>query len=189
MAAHSLEGSVATIERILKLVDDINDWVGKVLSFGVLAMFVLVITEVIRRYFFNYPSVWGNELTQLIFGMYAVLSGGYILRWDGHVNVDLLYNRFSPKGKAILDIITFFVFLLFCGMLVVYGGSLAWESLTTLEHSQSAWNPPIYPFKVMIPLGAILLLLQGLARLTRNVMVLFSIKDGVIHEAVERETL
>lgn len=180
---------MATIQAILKLVDDINDWIGKVLSFGVLAMFVLVMTEVIRRYFFNYPSVWGNELTQLIFGMYAVLSGGYILRWDGHVNVDLVYNRFPPKGKAILDIITFFLFLLFCGMLLVYGGSLAWEALVTLEHSQSAWNPPIYPFKLMIPLGAILLLLQGFAKLTRNILTLFSLTDGAEEEAVERETL
>ena len=189
MTSQSLEESVATIQAILKLVDDINDWVGKVLSFGVLVMFVLVITEVVRRYFFNYPSVWGNELTQLIFGMYAVLSGGYILRWDGHVNVDLVYNRFSPKVKAIMDIITFFVFLLFCGMLLVYGGSLAWESLTTLEHSQSAWNPPLYPFKIMIPLGAILLLLQGFAKLIRNILTLCSITDGAVQETVERETL
>ena len=189
MAGHSLEESVAKLEAILKLVDDINDRIGSILSFGVLAMFILVITEVVRRYFFNYPSVWGNELTQLIFGMYGVLSGGYILRWDGHVNVDLVYNRFSPKGKAILDIITFFVFLLFCGMLLVYGGSLAWEALVTLEHSQSAWNPPIYPFKLMIPLGAILLLLQALVKLIRNILTLLSLTDGTDQETVERETL
>ncbi len=163
---------MATLRKILKRVNAINDWVGNILSYGILVIFLLLIVEVVRRYFFNSPTVWGNELVQLIFGMYVVLSGGYILKWRGHVNVDLLYSRLSPRWKALLDVITFFLFLLFCGMLLFYGGSLAWESLSTLEHSQSAWNPPLYPFKLMIPFGALLLLLQGCTKLVDDVLIL-----------------
>ena len=178
-----------TLNAILRAVDNINDWVGKVLSFGVLFMFALVLTEVIRRYFFNSPTVWGNELTQLTFGVYVVLCGGYILRWGGHVNVDILYDRFSARGKAIADIITFALFIMFCGMMLAYGGSLAWESLSRFEHSQSAWNPPLYPMKLMIPTGAFLLLLQGIAKLVRDILTLLTAEKITIPETGERETL
>lgn len=163
-----------TLKTVLRLIDNMNEWIGRVLSLGILVMFVLVLTEVIRRYFFNSPTVWGNELTQLIFGTYVILSGGHILRYGGHVNVDIFYARLSDRAKAVLDIITFFLFLLFCGMLLIYGAQLAWESLSTLEHTQSAWNPPVYPFKLMIPLGASLLLLQGVAKLMRDILVLIT---------------
>jgi TRAP-type mannitol/chloroaromatic compound transport system permease small subunit len=180
---------VVALNAILDLVDKINDWVGKILSFGVLFMFALVMIEVIRRYFFNSPTVWGNELTQLIFGVYVVLCGGYILRWGGHVNVDIWYGRFSAKGKAIIDMVTFSLFLMFCGMMLVYGGSLAWESLSRFEHSQSAWNPPLYPVKLMIPTGAFLLLLQGIAKLVRDIVTVVTGEKMAGPETGERETL
>ena len=78
-----------TINAVLRCIDNLNDWIGKILSYAVFIMFVLVLSEVVRRYFFNSPTVWANELTQLVFGVYVILSGGYILRWGGHVNVDI----------------------------------------------------------------------------------------------------
>ena len=177
------------LNTILKLIDSVNDWVGRILSIGVLFIFVLVLTEVIRRYFFNSPTVWGNELTQLTFGGYTVLAGGYVLRWGGHVNVDIFYNRFSTRGRAIVDIITFALFLIFCGMILLYGGSLAWDSLKRLEHSQSAWNPPLYPVKLMIPAAALLLLLQGTAKLVRDIVTVVTGAKITIPETGERETL
>ena len=173
----------------LSIVDSVNDWVGKILSFGVLIMFLLVISEVVRRYFFNAPTVWGNELTQLIFGMYVILSGGHILRWGGHVNVDILYSRFSIRGRAVIDIITFFLFLLFCVMVLIYGSSLAWESISILERSDSAWEVYIFPFKAMIPIAAFLLLLQGFVKLIRDILTLTSGTQVAESDTGERETL
>ena len=166
-----------------------NEWVGKILSFAVLLMFVLVIMEVFLRYLFNSPTVWTNELTQLIFGAYIILSGGYILKMGGHVNVDILFSHLSPRGQAILNVITFPVFLAFGGMMLIYGWSLAYESLTILEHSESAWNPPIYPVKLMIPLGAALLILQGFVDLKRNISTLITGAPAENAEIAEKETL
>jgi TRAP-type mannitol/chloroaromatic compound transport system permease small subunit len=174
---------------ILKFVDGLNDWVGKVVSFGVLIMFLLVLSEVIRRYLFNAPTVWGTELTQMIFGAYVILSGGHILRWGGHVNVDLLYVVFNTRTKAVIDICTFFLFFLFAGMMLIYGGSLAWESISILEHSESAWNVPIYPIKMMIPIGGFLLLLQGLAKLIRDILTAIHGHPYASADSGERETL
>jgi TRAP-type mannitol/chloroaromatic compound transport system permease small subunit len=185
----AMEAAVRILNAVLRLIDNLNDWIGRALSVSVLLMFALVMIEVIRRYFFNSPTVWGNELTQLIFGAYVILSGGYILRFNGHVNVDVFYSHFTPKTKAILDIITFILFFLFCGMLLIYGGQLAWESLTTWERSQSAWNPPVYPFKLMIPLGALLLLLQGTAKLIRDIFILIPGATLTTEKSAEKETL
>ncbi len=174
---------------LLHAIDQVNEWTGRILALSIFAMFLLVLSEVIRRYFFNAPTVWGTEATQLIFGAYVILSGGHILKSNGHVNVDILYSRLSTRSKAVLDIITYVVFLLFCGMLFIYGGQLAWESLVTWERSQSAWNPPVYPFKLMIPLGALLLILQGTAKLIRDILVLVTGESSDRHASKERETL
>ncbi len=174
-----------TVRKVLGFIDGLNDWIGKILSFGALCMFLLVMKEVIGRYFFNHPTVWGNELTQLIFGVYIVLSGGYVLRWEGHVNVDIIYSRFFTRTKAVVDIFTSILFFLFCGMMIYYGGSLAWESIAGLEHSHSAWDPPIYPVKIMIPVGAFLLLLQGTAKLIRDIITAVTGKEVTIHANAE----
>ncbi|MFP4571733.1 MAG: TRAP transporter small permease subunit [Desulfobacterales bacterium] len=166
------------ISAFLRLVDGLNDWLGRILSYVVLVMFVLVISEVVRRYVLNSPTVWGQELTQLLFGMYVFLSGGHILRWGGHVNVDIIYTKLGVRTRALLDIITSVLFFLFCGMLLIYGGQFAGESILFWEHSISAWGPPLWPFKLMIPVGAGLLVLQGIAKLIRDIQTLAT---GILH--------
>jgi len=180
---------MSILKAFLKLIDTVNDKVGNFLSYFLFFFFLLLLMEVVLRYFFNSPTVWANELAQMLFGAYAILAGGYILRTGGHVNVDILYSRLSRKQRAVLDIVTSSLFFLFCGMLLVYGGSLAWDSLARFEHSQSAWNPPLYPAKLMIPLAALLLMLQGLAKLIRDILILCNIDTGVTVETQKGETL
>ena len=180
---------MSILRAFLKFIDAANDRVGNLLSYFLFLFFVLLLMEVVLRYFFNSPTVWANELAQLLFGAYAILAGGYILRTGGHVNVDILYARLPRKTRAALDIFTSLLFFLFCGMLLIYGGSLAWDSLSRFEHSQSAWNPPLYPAKLMIPLAAILIMLQGLAKLIRDILILFNFDADVPRETQKGETL
>ncbi|OPL11668.1 MAG: hypothetical protein AVO39_04955 [delta proteobacterium MLS_D] len=166
--------------KVIACIDAFNDRLGRILSYAVLLMFLVVLSEVIRRYVFNAPTVWGTELTQLTFGVYSILAGGYLLRWGGHVNVDILYNRFSTRTKAFIDILTSVLFFLFCGMMLIYGSILAKNSIAIWEHSVSAWGPPLWPVKLMIPFGAFLLLLQGVAKLIRDILTLAGadVKEG-----------
>ena len=180
---------MSLLKAILAIIDTVNDRVGNILSYFLFFFFVLLLMEVILRYFFNSPTVWANELAQMLFGAYTILAGGYILRTGGHVNVDILYSRLSKKSRAGLDIVTSSLFFLFCGMLLIYGGSLAWDSLSRFEHSQSAWNPPLYPAKLMIPFAAILLMLQGVAKLIRDILILFNIDTDVTQDTQKGETL
>jgi len=180
---------MSTLNRILKSIDEVNDFVGRKISFLVLVIFGLLLMEIVRRYFFNSPTVWANELVQMFFGAYVVLSGGHILRWGGHVNVDIIYSKLPRKARALTDVVTSSLLFLFCGILLYYGGSLAWESLSGWEHSESAWNPPLYPAKIMIPIAALLLILQGLVKLIRDIMVLVGRDEVVTDETREKETL
>ena len=180
---------MTSLKTLMSIIDNVNERVGNLLSYFLFFFFMLLLLEVILRYFFNSPTVWANELAQMLFGAYEILAGGYIMRTGGHVNVDILYSRLSRKSRAGLDIFTSLLFFLFCAMLLIYGGSLAWDSLSRFEHSQSAWNPPLYPAKLMIPLAAVLLLLQGLVKLIRDILILLDIDTDLRPEPRKGETL
>jgi TRAP-type mannitol/chloroaromatic compound transport system permease small subunit len=162
---------MGAVYAFMRAVTALNDRVGRFASYFVLVIFALLFAEVLLRYFFRSPTVWTNELGQLLFGAYAVLSGGYLLARGGHVNVDILSATFPRRTRAATDILTSVFFFAFVGILLWQGSIFALESIAKLETSHSAWNPPIWMFKAMIPLGAGLLLLQGVVKLIGDVLV------------------
>jgi TRAP-type mannitol/chloroaromatic compound transport system permease small subunit len=163
------------LEGFVNAINAVNDWIAEKLAYLLFGFFLLILLQVILRYVFNAPTVWAGELAQMLFGAYAVLTGGYILRMGGHVNVDIIYSRLSEKSKAGIDIFTSILFFLFCVMLLIYGGSMAMDSVARLETSGSAWDPPVYPFRLTLPLAAFLLLVQGLAKLIVDICTLLGV--------------
>ena len=161
---------------VMRGITRFNDWLGRSVALLLLAIFALLIAEVFFRYVAGAPKVWTGELTQLLFGLYAVLSGGYIMAHGGHVNVDILHSRLPRHARAVVDVFTSLLFFVFTGALLYFGSAMAWESMSFWEHSQSAWDPPIWPVKLAIPVGATLLLLQGVVKLLRDLMVVFGIE-------------
>lgn len=143
-----------------------------ILSYLVIVMVVLLLFEIVARYVFSSPTIWASELTQMIFGAYVMLSGGFLLMRNGHINVDIFYDRLSARGKALMNIATCFLFFAFTAVLLKEGWAMAEESWAMRETSFSAWNPPIWPLKIAIPVGAVLLLLQGLVSIVGDVLVL-----------------
>ena len=153
------------------MIDSISEWTGKIVSFLVIVIIGVTIWEVILRYVFNAPTIWAFDAAYLIFGAYGVLGGAYTLNLKGHVNVDILYGRFPLRVRAVFDLATSIFFFLFCGLLLWKGGEMAWSSLKIMERGSSAWNPPVYPIKLTIPIGAFLLLLQGIAKFIRDLII------------------
>jgi TRAP-type mannitol/chloroaromatic compound transport system permease small subunit len=154
------------------LIDLISEWTGKLSAFLIVVLSFVIGYEVVARYIFNHSTNWANETSAMVFGAYIILGGAYTLSIGGHVNMDLIYQRFSPRKKALVDIITFLFFALFCVVLVWKGGDRAWYALKNMEHSGTLWNPPIYPIKLVLPIGAFLLLLQGVAKFVRDAVTL-----------------
>ena len=163
------------LSGFVNTVNAVNEWVGDKLAYFLFGFFLLILLQVFLRYLFNAPTVWASELAQMLFGAYAVLSGGYILRTGGHVNVDIIYSKLPEKSRAAIDILTSVLFFLFLAVLLVYGGGMAMDSVGRLETSGSAWDPPVYPLRLTMPLAAILLLLQGAAKLIVDICTLFGV--------------
>lgn len=160
---------------LLYLVDKVNDKVGSFSSFVVPLLGFLILFEVIMRYAFNRPTIWVHDTSQFLFGAAYMLGAGYTLLLRGHVNMDMLYIRFSKRGKALADAATGVLVLAFLCMLVWQSGLMAWESIIFNEHlTQSVFEPPLYPIKIIFFLGCILFLLQALAHWVRDVIVLLA---------------
>ncbi len=165
------------MNRFLSLVDQINEQTGKVVSYLVIILAAVILYEIVARYFFGNPTIWAHETSQIIYGAYVVLLGGYVLKQGAHVNVEILYNRFKPRSRALIDLITWSLFFCFAGVLFWKGLVIGWESLAIRETSPTTFAPPVYPTKLFLPLAALLLLLQGLARYLKTILFLLSGKE------------
>jgi TRAP-type mannitol/chloroaromatic compound transport system permease small subunit len=166
------------MEKFLKAVDRINEQTGKTVSYLVIILTAVVLYEIFVRYLLNSPTIWAHETSQMIYGAYVILLGGHVLHRRGHVNVDILYNRFTPRTRAVIDLFTWLLFFYFCGLILVKGWEMAWDSFLVRETEPTSFAPPVYPIKMMIPLGALLILLQGLAKFIRDLSLAITGKEG-----------
>jgi len=162
----------------LHLIDRVNEWVAKALSWVVILIMAATVYEVIRRYVFNSPTQWVFEFNYLIHGPYFLLLGAYTLAVRGHVNVDIVYARFSVRGRAVIDLLTAPFLFFFLAMMFWFGGKFALNAVAYRETLSSAWAPPIYPIKLVIPLAAGLVILQGLAKFIRDLHLALTGRPG-----------
>ncbi|HSF06914.1 MAG TPA: TRAP transporter small permease subunit [Methylomirabilota bacterium] len=141
-------------------------WLG---AWLIVPMTLAVSYEVAARYLFNAPTVWAYDTTYMFYGAQFMLAAAYTLLKDGHVRTDVFYERWSPRTRATIDVVSYVLFF-FPGMLfVLYAGWVEfWLSWQIGERSDwSAWRPILYPLKAVIPLTALLLLGQGLSELIK----------------------
>jgi TRAP-type mannitol/chloroaromatic compound transport system permease small subunit len=155
----------------------INTWCARIAAWLILPMFVLLMADVVMRYVIGSAAIWTAELAQLVFGVYAVIAGGYLLAERGHVNVDIIYGRYGPKRKAQIDLATSFLCFLFLAVLIWQGIDMAWESAAKLETSSSIWDPQIWPVKVAIPVAGVLLLLQAIVRVVSDIRTVMGLHN------------
>ncbi len=160
------------IKSILTAIDSINSAVAKAVSWAILLIIFSTAYEVIARYIFSSPTKWSFEFNYLVHGIYFMLLGAYTLAQKGHVSVDILHVRLSPRARAMVDVITVPFFYFFIITMIWFGGVFALKSYGYRETLSSAWTPPIWPVKMIIPIAAILILLQGTAKLIRDVHIL-----------------
>ena len=156
------------MKKILAVIDSISEWSGKIVSFLIVFITAILLYEVAMRFVFNAPTNWAHELTMHMFGFLSVLAGAYVLRYDEHVKIDIIYNLFSPRARAIIDSFTYLVFFLFVGLLLWHSAAIAqWSIKIGQTVSPSPWGSPLWPTKTAVPVAALLLLMQGIAQFIR----------------------
>jgi len=156
------------LAAFLRIIDATSDWTGKIVSFGIIIIIGSIIYAIILRSVFTLGSAWGLMTSGRVFFVYIMLGAAYVYRINGHVNMDILYRRFSPRARSIADIITFVSFLLFVVVMLFMAVKEAAEFAPMVRFSPWLFWPPYWPNYLLVPVGISLLLLQGLSRFVRN---------------------
>ena len=166
------------------MIDRFIDFEGRISSFLIYPLVFVVIFEVFMRYVVNKPTIWGFEATSFVYGLHFMLGLAYTERHGGHVRVDILMARLSPKTQAIMGVITYS--LIFMPVFLCMGVAaikFAHTSSVNLELNSTSWAPPIYPFKILMALSFVFLLLQGFSTLLKHIQTLTRKPDEVSHES------
>ncbi len=162
------------MRKILKAIDATNEFVGTIIKWLAPVIMLLITIQVFIRYVLGQA---GDVLPILMIiggATLYVLGWGYVYRRDRHVRVDVFYARWSPRTKALIDVIGSLIWLLpWLAFLAFISAKWAWESYETAEWwTLTYWRPPLWPMRATIFVGVILLALQSLAQLYRSFYVL-----------------
>lgn len=162
-----------SVQKFLYRVDRISDWTGKVFSWLIMLLTLVVCIEVFKRYILNAPTAWIFDVDNMIYGTLFMMCGAYTLSQDGHVRGDFLYSSMKPRTQAALDLALYILFFTPGVLALMYAGydyaSTAWR---IGEHSMTANGPPIYYFKTIIPIAGAMVMIQGIAEMVRCVVCL-----------------
>lgn len=149
-------------------VEKINRLVGRFAMYLIFAMLGVLLYSSISKTFFQ-PSIWTLESAQFLMVAYFLLGGAYSMQLDAHVRMDLVYSRWSPTTRALVDAFTV-VLLIFYLVFLLYGGiSSTQYALEYSETSYSAWSPYMAPIKIVMCIGIFLMLLQAIATFFKDV--------------------
>jgi TRAP-type mannitol/chloroaromatic compound transport system permease small subunit len=157
---------------LIKIIDWISEWSGKSVSWLFLVLCATVGYDLFARRFTGRSTDWAFDINYMVYGTNFMIAGAYTLLHNGHVRVDVLYNNFSLKTRAWLEII--FYVTLMIPMCLFLLSSTWMDFLYSFEARevsiQSAWHPAIWPYKFVMPLTFTLMLLQSIAELLKNIM-------------------
>src|ERR1044071_909967 len=162
------------VEKFLHAIDGISTWVGKTAAWLIIGLMTLVCVEVFKRYILNAPTAWIFDADNMFYGTLFMLCGAYTLAQNAHVRGDFLYSSMRPRMQASLDLALYIVFFLPGIAALIYSGWVFFgESWAINEHSNvTADGPPLWQFKVMIPVAGVLVMIQGIAEIVRCVVCL-----------------
>lgn len=156
------------MKLFLKTVETLTDYIAKSFSFLLIASSFVVVIEVIRRYAFDSPTVYGLELTIFLCAISYLMGGAYALKLRAHVRVDIIYANLSPRTQAIIDLASAPIFFIVFGVMFWYGLDWTIKAIAGGLTTESAWAPTIWPVRMAIPVGFLLLILQGIVMFIRD---------------------
>jgi len=160
-------------------IDHMNDAIGKTVAWLTLFMVLVMFGIVVMRYLFNEGSIAIQESVMYMHALVFMLGAAYTLKHDGHVRVDIFYNKMSLRHKSIVNFLGHTLLLLPVCIFILWS---SWEYVTESwrikETSREAGGLPwTYLLKTSILIMAVLLILQSLAEMSRNLLNIFAKKN------------
>lgn len=180
------------MQTALIAVDRLNTFIGKAFGWSVLVLTLAISYEVFSRYVMRQPTSWGYDVSYMLYGTLFMMAGAYTLSRNGHVRGDFIYRNWAPRTQAKMDLALYILFF-FPGILALIYSGWGFAHFSWLLNERSSFSPDgpiIWPFKMLIPITGVLMLLQGVVETARCVIC---IRTGEwpqrLHDVEELEKL
>lgn len=156
---------------MIAVIDWINEAVGRIVSLLAGVFAAIIIYDVFMRYAMKQPTPWAFDLTKMSFGFYFIMLGGYALRHQAHVRVDLLTAPMAPRLRRWVEIAGYVIFFFpFAIVFTLYSWQFGLRALAQGEKTYGAVQLPVYPLKLAMGVAAVLLLIQGISELLKLIL-------------------
>ena len=159
------------IQKISNGIGLLSEWAGRTVMWLLIALIVVIALDVFARYLFNMPSTWSFPISYMTGAILVALGLCYVHLHQGMVRVDVIYTRFSPKTKLLVDIVFAIVFLLplAATLAILFGADTYNAYLTNEKACETTWYPIVWPYKAVVTIGFGLLFLQGIGTLLKDI--------------------
>jgi len=174
-----------TLIKVVNTIDRFTDTTGTWVAWLNIPLVAAVAYEVIARYVFNAPTIWSFDVTYMLYGAIFMLGAAYALHKGAHIRTDFFFEKWSIKTKGTIDSVAYIVFF-FPSLIVFFfiGWNEGWYAFQIHETSeQTPWRPILWPFKMVVPLAVLLLLIQGISELVKS---LYAARFGIELEHKEK---
>jgi TRAP-type mannitol/chloroaromatic compound transport system permease small subunit len=170
-----------------RLIDQLNEKIAGAVSWALLLAVLICTGNALIRYAFNISSNGWLEIQWYLFAAIFMLASSYTLKRDEHVRIDVIAGRFSKRTQVWIDLFGFLLFLLpICLVILYYGIPFALISIQSGEMSSNAGGLIVWPAKLLVPLGFLLMILQGVSEIIKRIAFLAGKIDG--HEFAKHVT-
>jgi len=158
------------MSKIITFIDQFSLWIGRIVCWLTIPLFGSMSYEVIARYAFVAPTMWAYDISRMLAGALFMLGAGYTLSKGVHIRADFIYRNWSEKTQGSVDLFLY-VFFYFPGLVVFLWMATDFAYLSWFRGERgmdTAWMPMMGPIKTCLPVGVLLLLIQGVSELLKS---------------------
>jgi TRAP-type mannitol/chloroaromatic compound transport system permease small subunit len=183
--AETIERQSPALLAIIRIIDGFTDRTGTIISWLSVPLVLAVAYEVTARYLFNAPTIWAYDATYMLYGSLFMLGAAYALHKGAHIRTDFFWEKFSIRRKGLIDTISYIVFFFpsLIMLLLISWNEFHYAFQINEMSDQTPWRPVLWPFKFVVPLACLLLLIQGVSELIKSI---YMVRTGVELEHKEK---
>jgi len=174
--------------RAVRAIDRFTDFTGALVAWLNVPLVLAIVYEVVARYLFDAPTIWAYDVAYMLYAAIFMLGAAYALHKGAHIRTDFFFEKWSVRTRGWIDSVAYLGFF-FPSLIVLLavGWGEGWYALQIGETSeQTPWRPILWPFKMVVPLTCLLLMIQGISETIKSV---YAARTGIELEHKEKAEL
>ena len=185
--SEATNGQSPVLLAAIRIIDGFTDRTGTVISWLAVPLVLGVAWEVAARYLFNAPTIWVYDATYMLYGSLFMLGAAYALHKGAHIRTDFFWDKFSIRKKGWIDSISYVVFFFpsLIMLLLISWNEFHYSFEINETSDQTPWRPILWPFKFIVPLACVLLLIQGVSELIKSIYMARTVVELEHKEKIE----